>query len=156
MFPIQIVFPHPSLLFKTVSPTSVNLLQRFTLFTYLLMKTGFLCISIHFYVFMFCNTLSWFICLVSWNSIKAIKSFSSLPETKLGPGWFPFCCSCGIVIVIIFQVPGQNKFCNKKGKILFITLSFYWHLSGFSSQMKVKKVPTDPLHFLAFSTVVVD
>lgn len=76
-------------------------------------------------IFTFCNTLSWFIPLISWNSIKATNFFSSLPETKPGPGWFPFFCNCSIVTVIIFQVPGWEKFCNKKVKIPFISLTFY-------------------------------
>lgn len=155
MLPIQIVLPHPSQPFKTTSPRSVDLLQHFTLFTHLLMKTAFLYASMHFYIFTFCNTLSWFIRLVSWNSIKGIKYFSSSTETKLGTGWFPFCCSCSVVIVIIFQVPRQNKLYNKKkGKIPFISLTFSWHLSDFPSQKKVKNVPTYPLHFLTFSALV--
>lgn len=155
MLPIQIVLPHPSQPFKTTSPRSVDVLQRFTLFTHLLMKTAFLYTSMHFYIFTFCNTLSWFIRLVSWNSIKGIKYFSSSTETKLGTGWFPFCCSCSVVIVIIFQVPRQNKLYNKKkGKIPFISLTFSWHLSDFPSQMKVKNVPTYPPHFPTFSALV--
>lgn len=78
------------------------------------------------------------------------KVLQLLPETKPGPGWFPFWCSCNIVTVIIFQVPGWDKFCKKKGKIPLISI-FYKYLSDFSSQMKVKNVPAYPLHFWVFS-----
>lgn len=67
------------------------------------------------------------------------KCFSSLPETKPGPGWFPFCCSCSIVTAIIFQVPGWEKFCNKKVKIPFISLPFYsplWKCTSLISPLR--------------------
>lgn len=102
-------------------------------------------------IFTFCNTLSWFIPLVSWNSIKGTKCFSSLPEKKPGLGWFPFCCSCNIVTVIILQVPRWDNFVKRKVKYLLLAWIFYKYLSDFSSQTKVKNFPAYHLSFLTFS-----
>lgn len=75
-------------------------------------------------IFTFCNTLSWFLPLVLWNSIKGTKCFNSLPEMKPGPGRYPFCCSCSIVTVIIFQVPEWDKFVARKAKYLSLAWLF--------------------------------
>lgn len=147
MFLIQIAFFCLSQLFKTVSLRSVNFLS-FTLFTYLLMKRGFLkCLTPAFLhsVIPFHDSSPWF-----HGTVSKVQSASALARNKARTWLLSILLQLLNCYNHYLSSTGWDKFVTRKVKCLSLIWLFYVYLSDCSAQMKVKNVPAYSLHFLTF------